>query len=171
MYLFKNQRAILSIRVIIQNMTNQFNPTPVAVALIGVQDEFGVGLLSIQRQSNMGTGAGGWALPGGYIEHENAENAAQRETKEETFVVLDADLFTPFATRLGGKNNDILLIFCQYARLILPESLSVFTPNEEVSAIQIWRGEDSLVFPHHDEVARLWLQKQQPTPFLPRRLK
>jgi len=84
------------------------NPIPVVVALIPVtkNDEM-VGLLAVRR--NIDPGKGGLAFPGGYIDWgEDAQMAAQRETREETGL----DLVGPWVvcnTKITPSGGQILI--------------------------------------------------------------
>ncbi|MEX1031964.1 MAG: NUDIX hydrolase [Cellvibrionaceae bacterium] len=89
----------------------------------------GIEALLVQRNSELKTGGGAWVFPGGrvdpldYDETDDhflaAQNAAVRETFEETAVVLSRDALTPFAhwtTPPGPTRRFATWFFLAHAR-------------------------------------------------------
>jgi len=133
------------------------NPTPVAVALIAIGDEFNFKLLTVCRKLSP---VGGWALPGGFVdEGETAEIAVNREVEEECGLKLDVTKWQPVTTRITPRNQ--LLIFMGYGEYLEPEDLEGFVENSEVSALGSWDDlTHDLCFPLHTDVARAALRGQ-----------
>ena len=131
------------------------NPTPVAVALLRVDD----GLLIGQR--NISPKRGEWALPGGFIEEgENAQMGAARELFEETGLVVPSEAFRVIDTLVTPPGTQ-LLIFCEGPRLTRAEfdALQGALPADhpETQALGVMTPSQVLAFPLHTKVAHALL--------------
>lgn len=145
------------------------NPIPIVVSMIGVEIDNKMGILIQQR--GIEPGKGEWALPSGYINHgETWEEAAVRENSEEMGFVSTVDDYRLYGLRKPASGN--MLIFCTYfpewdgtdteAKKIL-KLIEEFTPNEEVSALGIYYGDQELAFPTHNECAPEFLKRLKNT--------
>lgn len=125
-------------------MTDHRNPLPVAVAVVPVH---GGGLVAIRRAIP----PVGLALPGGYIElGERWQDAAARELREETGVVVDADAIRD--VRVLSAPDGTLLVFGRTAP-VARAALEGFAPSDEVSAVEVIEApRDDVVFPLHGQV-------------------
>lgn len=131
-----------------------FNPLPVAVVLVPVDD----GLLLVRRA--IPPQIGRLALPGGFINMgETWQQAGAREVSEETGLTIDPDELRLYATL--SAEEGMLLVFGlaqQRGRNDLPDLLSDFIPNSETSEIVVASSPVELAFPLHNQVAqRFWL--------------
>ena len=131
-----------------------FNPLPVAVVLVPVDD----GLLLVRRA--IPPQIGRLALPGGFIDMgETWQQAGAREVGEETGLTLDPDELRLYAT-LSAEEQGMLLVFGlaqQRGRNDLPD----FIPNSETSEIVVASSPVELAFPLHNQVAqRFWLDNR-----------
>lgn len=129
-------------------MSEYNNPTPVAVAVVEVNDgENTLGFVGIRRKIE--PRAGTLVFPGGYVnEMETAEVAAKREFEEETGIKLESD-FQVMKTEITPRNE--MLIFCRYHGTVHPE-LVLDAENDEVMEVVILKREDQLGFPLHDQL-------------------
>ncbi len=76
--------------------TSYINPLPVAVTVLPVQSDAGIGVLCVRRTIEPRRGQ--LALPGGYIEMgESWQAACVRELREEAEIEIDAATITLFA--------------------------------------------------------------------------
>ncbi|MFD7033177.1 NUDIX domain-containing protein [Streptomyces sp. NPDC059917] len=128
------------------------NPTPVAVALLPVEDDEGGGLVVITR--TIEPALGGVALPGGFIDHgEDWRAAVVRELREETGIhapAADVALADVHSSPAGH-----LLIFG-----LLPArptaTLPPPAPTNETTGWHVLRTPTELAFPLHTQAATTW---------------
>ncbi|NCP98082.1 NUDIX domain-containing protein [archaeon] len=126
------------------------NPTPVTVALIPVDTISGIKLLSIVR--NINPQRGGVGLPGGFVDYlETFEQAAARETLEETGLHLNADYFTLMASRITPQNNT--LVFCNYNEIVMGKDIDLTFTNEETQKVLLTDVGQQFCFPTHTEMS------------------
>lgn len=126
------------------------NPTPVAVLLIPVETESGLRLVGIRRQNTVR--AGHISPPGGFVTlGETWQEAAARETKEETNIDIDPETIT--AHDVVSTPDGVILIFgitSTHQSAELPE----FIPNHEASERIMITPSMPLAFPIHTRVVR-----------------
>lgn len=124
--------------------TSYRNPLPVAVMVLPVR---GAGLLMIERA----IAPIGLAFPGGFVEWgERWQEAAARELREETGVIVDPDTIEAVAVRSAPDGT--LLVFGT-APPVDRTALDAFAPSDEVSALAfVEEPRDDVVFPLHAEV-------------------
>lgn len=147
------------------------NPIPIVVSMIGVEINYKMGILIQQR--NIEPAKGQWALPSGYINHgETWEEAAVRENFEEMNLESTIEDYDLYGLRKPASGN--MLIFCHQfpeydgtdtspnGRRIL-KLIEDFKPNEEVSALGIYYGDQELAFPTHNECAAQFLLRLKNT--------
>jgi ADP-ribose pyrophosphatase YjhB (NUDIX family) len=150
-------------------MTTYRNPVPVSVALIPLMlpgNDLGslsqlVGLACVQR--GIPPQEGKLAMPGGWMEEgETAEQACQRETREEMdLLVHHACLFRSEIT----PDGKVLLLFNVVQPLNALQFLSFqerFQPTSETQAVQVVTldtPDDAWAFPLHRQVAQDWLRQ------------
>lgn len=138
------------------------NPIPVVVVLTKlVDDQTGdTGLLVVRRGIDPGRGL--LALPGGFVEaHETWQQAAQRETFEETGAkIIQAALRILHVASTEPVPNRIL-IFAEHLEPVQVSDLPPFCPNQEATERGMLRGseggERDLAFPLHARHARAYL--------------
>lgn len=131
------------------------NPLPVAVALIPCE----TGLLGVTRGIQPGYGKD--ALPGGFMEvNETAEQAAARETLEETGLSLDASVFKYAGSAFNAHGN--LMLF--YKADIEPIALPTLIPNDETLALRVIQPGDELAFPLHAAAVQTWFDERDNAP-------
>ena len=120
------------------------NPLPVAVLVVPVH---GGGVICVRRAK----GARGLALPGGFIElGESWQEAAARETAEETGVLVDSVAIALLAVRSAPDGT--LLVF-GVAPPVPASDLERFVSSDEVAAVEVVDGPRAdLAFPLHAEV-------------------
>ncbi len=127
------------------------NPTPVAAALIPVATNDGVKLLSIVR--NIEPQKGKIGLPGGYVDKlETFEQAAARETLEETGLYLRKEDFSLMMSRTTATNNT--LVFCVYSKIVNASDIDLNFSNEETQKIVLSSEEQEYCFSTHNEAAQ-----------------
>lgn len=132
------------------------NPVPVAVALIPLKPRGGVPeLLGVVR--GIAPGYGGVALPGGYVdEGESIEMAAAREVLEECRVHTLPSEWRLLGSHITPQNR--VLVFALLTRYLDPADVDFDgAPTEEVLGLARICATTSLVFPSHQEMARLHL--------------
>ncbi|MDV9200686.1 NUDIX domain-containing protein [Streptomyces sp. Wh19] len=128
------------------------NPLPVAVALLPVTDRDGTGLVVITR--TIPPHAGGLALPGGYIDHdEDWKHAVVRELGEETGIAAD-ERDVRLADALSAPDGHLLLfgLLPQRPATALPPS----RPTDETAGFRLLRTPAELAFPLHTRAVRIW---------------
>jgi 8-oxo-dGTP diphosphatase len=127
------------------------NPTPVSNAVIPVSTDEGIRLLSVVR--NIDPCRGEVGLPGGYVDKlETFEQAAARETFEETGLLLRAEDFSLMLSRVTPQNNT--LVFCNYNHIVKASDIDMSFSNSETQKIVLSDPTQSFCFPSHQEVAK-----------------
>lgn len=127
------------------------NPTPVSTAVIPVSTDEGIRLLAIVR--NIEPGRGKVGLPGGYVDKlETFEQAAARETFEETGLSLHAEEFSLMLSRVTPQNNT--LVFCNYNHIVKASDIDMSFSNSETQKIVLSEISQEFCFPTHQEVAK-----------------
>ena len=134
--------------------TSYINPIPVAVVLLPVDD----GVLAIRRAAGPhNPGGGRLALPGGYVDFgERWQQAAVRELREETGIVVDVDGLRLLTVEKGGDGS--LLIFGVAPRQRETE-LPAFVASAETSERVILTAPVELAFGTHTEVLARFFQR------------
>ena len=130
------------------------NPLPVAVLLVPVDIGGGkLRLVGIRRQNTVQSGH--ISPPGGFVTlGETWQEAAARETKEETNIAVDPRLISPFDVR--STPDGVILIFGTIP-CITRGDLPVFVPNHEASERVLISKSTRLAFPIHTAVVRNYL--------------
>ena len=132
--------------------TTYRNPLPVSVVLLPID----AGLLTVRRAIEPRRGQ--LALPGGFINHGEAWQAAgAREVFEETGIVIDPAAIQDFAVRSAPDGT--VLIFGLAAPLRASD-LPTFVPNEETSELVVIGQATPLAFPLHTVVAGDYFARQ-----------
>ena len=127
------------------------NPLPVAVALLPVDD----GLLVVRRDVEPRRGE--LALPGGFIDHGEAWQAATvRELYEETGVQADSDDVRLFDL-LSAPDGTVLIfgVLPGITAAAVPES----APTDETTGWELIHGAAELAFPLHTRVAATYFSR------------
>ncbi|MEH0982570.1 NUDIX domain-containing protein [Micromonospora sp. CPCC 205556] len=122
------------------------NPLPVAVALLPVRTDAGVGLVVVRRDIEPARGL--LALPGGFIEYgEEWSDALVRELREETGLIGAADEARLFAVH-GAPAGGTMMVFGE-----LPErpadELPSSAPTEEATEWLVLTEPVELAFSTH----------------------
>ena len=133
------------------------NPLPAAVVLLNVRDDDGRYGTLVQKR-NINPMKGHWALTGGYMDKgETWQESACREIYEELGIESTPNEFSLLDV---GVNTDksVLIIFGVCLRTFTMEDIH-FSPNEEVSDIQIIYEPMELAFPTHTEILKIWFGK------------
>jgi len=127
------------------------NPTPVSTAVIPVSTDDGIRLLAVVR--NIEPKRGGVGLPGGYVDKlETFEQAAARETLEETGLCLPPEQFSLMLSRVTPQNNTI--VFCNYNSIVKASDIDLNFSNKETQKIVLTDPEQEFCFPSHTEVSK-----------------
>lgn len=127
------------------------NPTPVSTAIIPVSTDEGIRLLAVVR--NIEPAKGQTGLPGGYVDKlETFEQAAARETFEETGLSLNPEHFSLMLSRVTPQNNTI--VFCNYHHIVKAADIDMNFSNSETQKIVLADPQQELCFPSHKEVAK-----------------
>lgn len=127
------------------------NPTPVSNAIVPVSTNEGIRLLSVVR--NIEPKRGEVGLPGGYVDKlETFEQAAARETFEETGLCLRPEYFSLMLSRVTPQNNT--LVFCNYNHIVKASDIDMSFSNSETQKIILSEPNQEFCFPSHQEVAR-----------------
>ncbi len=128
--------------------TTYRNPLPVAVLVLPVDG----GALTIRRA--IPPRQGQLALPGGFIDHGEAwQAAAVRELREETGIVIAADEVTLFDVH-SAPDGTVLIFGTVPPRRV--GDLPVFVANTEVSERVVIARPETLAFPLHTRVVERW---------------
>ena len=127
------------------------NPIPVAVVLLPVLDKRG--LLVIRRAVKNDPGWGQFALPGGFIDINDAtwQEAAAREVREEAGIGLDPNDFKVFDVRSAPDRTLLLFVL---AKGVNSADLPAFKATGETSEMAVITAPQELAFPLHTEVVR-----------------
>ncbi|MFE7872810.1 NUDIX domain-containing protein [Micromonospora humida] len=133
------------------------NPTPVAVALLPVRTDAGLGLVVVRRDIEPARGQ--LALPGGFVEYgEEWSEALVRELREETGLVDEAQRARLFAVH-GAPHGGTMMVFG-----VLPErpaaQLPPSTPTEEATEWLVLTEPVELAFSTHTQVLADFLAGQ-----------
>lgn len=125
------------------------NPTPVAVAVLPVRTDAGLGVVVVRRDIEPARGL--LALPGGFIEYGEAwQEALVRELREETGLVASADDAQLFAVH-GAPAGGTMMVFGT-----LPEQaagqLPPSAPTEEATEWLVVTEPVELAFSTHTRV-------------------
>jgi 8-oxo-dGTP pyrophosphatase MutT (NUDIX family) len=152
---FINQGSFPKKCVVCDNTTYS-NPLPVSVSLIRASTNGCIGILLVQR--NVEPQAGAWALPGGYLETgETWSEGAAREVREETGILLDPERIKCYGVA-NASTTSSLLIFNTYDDVIDWDKFN-FTPNREVSDLDLCFIPTELAFPSHTTYLKKYLQE------------
>jgi len=125
----------------------------VALLIVPVSDvsSGGVGVLTVRR--GIDPQKGKLALPGGFIETgETWKSAAVRELQEETGLHYPASSVTSFDIKDG--RSTVLLFGLLSDEVRSSEIVEQFTPNREVTGLEIITEPRELAFPSHTEVIK-----------------
>ena len=140
------------------------NPVPVAIVLLPVRHEKGLGLLVVKR--GIEPGKGKWALVGGFLEeHESWAEGGARELFEETGARVDAATLTPFWYTSSAPRPNRVLLFST-APAIDATALDAFTPDHEtlerglVFSAEASTEGHAFAFPLHVEAVRRFFDAQ-----------
>lgn len=138
--------------------TSYLNPLPVAVLVLPVTDPGGDGLLIVRRNIPP---AGKLALPGGFIDHGEAwQAAAARELREEAQVIVDPATIREL--RVLSAPDGTLLVFGA-APPVAAADLPPFVPNAETQERLVAREPIELAFPLHTQVMGEWFAGRRPS--------
>ena len=136
--------------VVCQN-ESYINPVPVVVTLLdvwkyrdrGAGEQAGI----LIQKRNINPKKGEWALSGGYVNaFEKWQDAAARELREEIGLIVDPMSVKLFDTVSNDKNH--VLIFNYLEQPVYMDEIH-FSPNNEVSMIDVVYQPVSLAFPIH----------------------
>lgn len=130
------------------------NPTPVAVAVLPVLTDAGIGVVVQRRDIEPGRGL--LALPGGFIEHgEDWRDALVRELREETGLTGTASAVRLFDVRSAPHGGTVLIFG------VLPAQpaaeLPASAPTEESTEWLVVTEPTELAFSTHTEILAAFL--------------
>ncbi|MFC7547960.1 NUDIX domain-containing protein [Plantactinospora sp. GCM10030261] len=134
--------------------TSWRNPLPVAVAILPVRTDTGLGVVVVRRDIEPARGM--LALPGGYIEHgEDWRSALVRELWEETGLAADASAVRLFAAHSAPSGATVNIFGVLPARRMadLPPS----APTAEATEWLVLTEPVELAFSTHSEVLASFL--------------
>nr|CTQ89276.1 mutT-like protein [Kibdelosporangium sp. MJ126-NF4] len=135
-----------------------------AVVLVPVTVGDRTGLLVIRRAIPP---VGGLALVGGFVDaHETWQQAGAREVYEEAGLIVDSAQLRPLWFTSTTPEPKHVLLF-GVAPGVQAADLPPFTPNSEVSERGVIFGPSGLVFPLHEDAARLHFGFDGPAEFTP----
>ena len=127
--------------------TSFVNPLPVAVVVLPVDN----GVLVVRR--NIEPGFGQLALPGGYINRDEAwQQAGARELWEETGIIIQPQNLREFRVK-SAPDYRTLMIF-GVAHTVRASALPPFVPNAETQEIEVLNAPQQLAFSTHTEALR-----------------
>ena len=143
------------------NCNNQTwnNPIPVIITLLPclLNNKFGC----IIQKRNIEPKKNEWALPGGYIDNnETWQEAATREVYEELGINTNTDYYKLIEI-LPSSDKKTMLIFCKYGGFIDEKAIASFTPNSEVSEIEIVFSPKELAFQTHTDSLAKFLKQDE----------
>ena len=125
------------------------NPLPVAVAVLPVRTEAGLGVVVVRRDIEPARGR--LALPGGFIEYgEEWRDALVRELREETGLLADPADATLFAVHSAPAGGTMMVFGELPARPA--ESLPPSAPTEEATEWLVLTEPVELAFDTHTRV-------------------
>lgn len=129
------------------------NPLPVAVLLIPCDGK----LIGVRRKHTSQEGK--VALPGGFIVFgESWQEAAAREAKEEALVDVDPTKIELYAVH--SAPDDTVLIFGMTPPMKSRE-LPEYAPTDETCERIMLDGSETLAFPIHEEVVRVYFSRRE----------
>lgn len=132
--------------------TTYRNPLPVAVLILPVDG----GVLTVRRA--IPPRQGQLALPGGFIDHGEAwQAAAVRELREEAGIVIAAHEVALFDVHSAPDGTVLIFGVVPQRRVI---DLPPFMPNTEVSECVVLTQPEPLAFPLHTRVVERWFSKR-----------
>jgi ADP-ribose pyrophosphatase YjhB (NUDIX family) len=131
----------------------------VAVALVGVFDQYDTGLLIIKRAIEPFIGQ--WAFPGGFVDNEDESimAAAARELKEETGVNIHEFNTEPKIVSSQNTKHGRMLVFCDLGTIHRHGFMSRVTLGPEVLDYRIATRPEELCFPLHTEAMTDWFDR------------
>ncbi|MFB9237932.1 NUDIX domain-containing protein [Plantactinospora siamensis] len=134
------------------------NPLPVAVAILPVRTDDGLGVVVQRRDIEPARGL--LSLPGGFIEYgEDWQDALVRELREETNLIADADavrLYSVLSAPAGGS----LLIFGELPEVSY-DDLPPSRPTEESTEWLVLTEPAELAFSTHSDVLADFLARHR----------
>lgn len=129
------------------------NPLPVAVLVLPVDG----GVLTVRR--SIPPRQGQLALPGGFIDHGEAwQAAAVRELREEAGITIPAEEVTLFDVH-SAPDGTVLIFGVVPPRRA--HDLPAFVANSEVGERVVITGPQPLAFPLHTRVVERWFAEQR----------
>ncbi len=137
------------------------NPKPVSICVQPVTDD-GIRKGLVVAQRAIDPYAGGWALVGGYMEHDDDDVffAACREFNEETGLTFRPPFSIVF--NMNNKHGSVLTFIETKAVMGYDEFLNHTLCKENLRLDIMWDiGMYELCFPSHREVAEKWFRNNQ----------
>lgn len=131
--------------------THYDNPNPVVVILGSYPDDPLRRVVMIRRKNN--PGQGGWALPGGHVDHaEIVQEAAIREFKEETGLDIELEELVGAWTTNPTSVNRVVIAYL--ARVVGGTMMS----GDDAADVQLFSQEDcpQAVFGSHAKMIKDW---------------